>query len=279
MSIEEDCMFKEINLKKQKINLSNIQELLYNTYNNIIFSTLPYILYKENISKRCINYYNSGNCIGICEFIKLYLKQNFNVNSVIIPASVPQQFKTKGTPHLTHCAILIPISYHEFYIIDCALYFLKPMYCDLNNNIYRRIELSNIYSYEIESIDYIVENCTNLLLDNKYNQKIIDKTICVKCNFTDDPLDHWKYYLNEIINPDYNIGYSYILNKPKPFLLYTKIIDNKPVLIYKLVIDTDGTIIVKQYPENKIILKGDSILFNDSKIARYIDKFLSSDFI
>ena len=279
MTIEENCNFKEIIMKPQNLNNSIINELLYNTYNNIVFSTIPYIIYKESLSKNCINKYNSGNCIGKCEFLKIYLKNNFNIDSYIIPASVPIKFKTEGTPHLTHCALLVPTSYHEFYIIDCALYFLQGMYCNLKNNIYRQIISSDIYSREIDKIDYILEDCKNLYLDSMYNQKLKEKSICVKCNYNDDPSDTWNYYLNEILNPDSNIGYSFLLNKPEPFILYTKIIDNKPVLLYKLIIDSDGIINVKSYPNKEIIFKGDSILFDNSEIKTKFNRYLSYEYI
>ena len=97
---------------------------------------------------RSLQQYNSGNCIVFAESVKLYLKKNFNIKSYIIGASVPSIFKVPGTPHICHCAVVIPISLYEFYILDCALYFLTPMYCSLKDNKVREIYNSNCHNHE-----------------------------------------------------------------------------------------------------------------------------------
>ena len=47
---EKDCIFNKIEMINQKINKNMIKILLYNLYNNIYFSTFPYLLYKEEDS-------------------------------------------------------------------------------------------------------------------------------------------------------------------------------------------------------------------------------------
>ena len=116
-STPQNCIFKEIKMMNQKISDKHFSELLHNVYNSVVFSTLPYTLYKENESTECIHKYNSGNCIALSQFVKKYLQANHNITSYVIAASVPQRCKTPGTPHLTHCAILIPLSEYKFCII------------------------------------------------------------------------------------------------------------------------------------------------------------------
>ena len=90
--IEKDkivYLIKSIYLIKKLI-IKYIKTMLYNVYNNICFSTFPYLLYKESHSKSCIEKFNSGNCIAFCYFIKIYLLNNYNIKSYIIGASVPE---------------------------------------------------------------------------------------------------------------------------------------------------------------------------------------------
>ena len=52
---------------------------------------------------------------------------------------------------------------------------------------------------------------------NNYNEN----SLFVKAEFTELENQTWKYYLNEIENPDNNISISFLRNKPKPFIMYT----------------------------------------------------------
>ena len=40
----QDCIFNNIEMVKQNISQKQFSELFHNVYNNIIFSTFPYIL-------------------------------------------------------------------------------------------------------------------------------------------------------------------------------------------------------------------------------------------
>ena len=159
MSKTDNCIFNTIKMIPQKLTQEIFEELKFNLYKKIMFSTFPYITYKESTSISCINKYNSGNCIAICNFVSIYLKRNFNINSYIIPASVPRECKISGTPHLTHCAVLIPISSYEFCLFDGALFFNDLMYCNLKNNIFRKIQLSDIYNHSLQDVEYIIKDC------------------------------------------------------------------------------------------------------------------------
>ena len=95
----QNCIFRDIQMIEQKISDKQISELLYNVYNNAIFSTIPYTLYKETHSNNCIYKYNSGNCIALSYFVKEYLQANHSITSYIIAASVPKSCKTTGTKY------------------------------------------------------------------------------------------------------------------------------------------------------------------------------------
>ena len=274
----EDCIFNNIQMMKQNISKKQFSELLHNVYNNMIFSTFPYILYKERNSDSCVYKYNSGNCIAFSHFIKHYLKVNYNINSNIIAASVPNSCKVIGTPHLSHCAVLIPLSNNEFYIIDSSLYFLEPMYCNLKENIQRTIKKSDVYQHVTQNVIYKILRCNNYSLDVNYNQTLKEKSLCVSCYIENNENEHWNYYLNEIVNPDNNIGHSFLTHKKNPFMMYTKVINNIPALKYKLDVQDNGTIVIKQYPENKVIFNGNSKQFDETEIKTELQKYLSNDF-
>ena len=144
----ESLKLKNIYLKKQNINNNIIKELLHNLYKNIRFSTFPYLTYKLKNSHESLNRFNSGNCIALAYFIKKYLKQNYNIDSYLIGASVPDIFKVENTPEICHCAVCIPINSNEFYILDCAFYFIEPIYCNILENIERKIQYSDAYNHE-----------------------------------------------------------------------------------------------------------------------------------
>lgn len=274
----EDCIFNNIEMMKQNLSQKTISELFHNVYNNIIFSTFPYVLYKERNSESCIHKYNSGNCIAFSQFIKHYLQVNYNITSHIIVASVPSSCKVAGTPHLSHCAVLIPLSNHEFCVIDASLYFLEPMFCNLQENIQRTVKKSNVYTHTIENVNYMISRCGDCRLDAKYNQTLKDKSLCVSCHVENNQSEHWNYYLNEIMNPDNNIGHSFLTHKKNPFLMYTKVNNHIPVLKYKVNVQDDGSIMINQYPENKVVFHGNSTQFDDTRIRQELHKYLSNEY-
>lgn len=268
----------KIYLFKQNINLDIIKDLFYKMYNNIFFSTFPYILYKETMSSNCINKYNSGNCIAIAEFMKKFLNSNYNLKSYLIPASVPKSCKVLGTGYLSHVALLIPISEYEFYILDGALYFVSPIYCNLNDNIRRHCYLTDVYEYKLRKINYEIKDCEKIQLDDKYNQKLLDSSICVKCIYDIYPEENWEYYLNEIENPDNNIGYLFLQCKKDPFIMQTSYNNNKVKMEYKLMLDLEKNILkIVKYPEKKILYNSEPTMNND--IVINLNKYLSDHIV
>lgn len=254
----ENCVFQKLYLFHQKINQTQIRSLLENIYNMFCFSTFPYLVYNEESSKRCVEKYNSGNCIAFCYFIKTYLQTNYNIKSFIIGASVPSIFKVHGTPHMCHCAIIIPIGLHEFYLMDCALYFLEPLYCSLKENNEKSISACDVYSHQTTEVYYQLSKCSDTYLDIDYNQQLPDKTLCISCYFDTNQHDIWNYYLIEILNPDDNIGYSFLQYKPNPFMLYTIFEDDIVKLKYKIQFE-NGKMVITKYPEKDIIYDGTTL--------------------
>ena len=252
---EEDCKFQKIELFHQTIDKKDISYLFYNMYNSICFSTFPYLIYNQENSKISVQKFNSGTCISFCYFIKMYLKKNYGINSYIIPASVPSIFKVKGTPKMSHCAIVIPINLQEFYILDGALYFLEPMFCSLKDNKERVILSSNAHRHKNTFIHYSLKKCDKTMIDEKFEQFLPNKTIRTSCYFRDIPNDLWNYYLCEIKNPDYNIGYSFIKNKEYPFIMKTYYQDGIVKLKYKLELQ-NNKILIYEYPSGNMIYDG-----------------------
>lgn len=272
---------QNIYLKKQNITPFMIKEVLHNLYKNIRFSTFPYLTYKIRSSMNCLKQYNSGNCIALAQFIKIYLKNNYNIDSYLIGASVPDIFKVENTPIMCHCAICIPISNHEFYILDAAFYFVEPMYCNLNDNIERKIQHSDIYSHVNSTICYIIDICHDCKIDKDFNQHLMPESLCVSCYFEQDNSQKWNYYLNEILNPDESIGSYFLENKYLPFLLYTDY-DSKENMVkmsHKILIDENGEIVIKKYPEKEILFKGNIYqLNNDNKLYRLVHHNMNKHF-
>ena len=274
----QNCLFKNIKMIDQNVSKQQFSESFQNLYKNIIFSTFPYTLYKETCSETCVNKYNSGNCIALSQFVKTYLQKNYNIESHIIAASVPNCCKTPGTPHLTHCAILVPLSSYEFFIFDPALFFLEPMYCSLKDNEQRTIKMANVYEHNTRNVNYIISKCADCQLDENYNQTLIPNSLCVSCQFEENENETWNYYLNEILNPDNNIGHSYLNHKKEPFMMYTTLVNNLPILKYKLKIQDDGLLTVKKYPNNEIVFNGNSQQFDKTNLRQELRKYLSNDF-
>ena len=280
MSERGDCIFNSIKMVSQKLTQEIFDELKFNLYKNIMFSTFPYITYKQSQSISCLNKYNSGNCIAICNFTYIYLKRNFDIDSYIIPASTPRECKVLGTPHMSHCAILIPTSLHEFCIFDGSLFFNELMYCNLKNNTNRKILLSDIYNHSPIEVEYIIRDCDrNICLDKQFNQTLIEDTIYVSCNYSQDKSNIWNYYLNEIVNPDDNIGKSFIINKPNPFLLFSEYEKNNCYLKYKIELQNDGDIKITEYPGKTIIFNGNSIEFKNNPISNKLMRYFSREIV
>ena len=217
-----------IKLQKQPMNIERMKDALYTCYENISFSTFPYIRYKLTSSEKTLDKYNSGNCIALSTFIKRYLKANYKIKSYIVPATVPSIFRVEGTPDICHVALLIPVTTTTYYIVDPAFYFLEPIHAkDFETH---KIDSMNIHKKTHEFIHYKQENNA------------------VRCYFEKE--DPWFYYTYEVLDPDQSIGCHFIREKPEPFLCKTIVLNNGDVYKKYHLKEEDGTfIVIKDHEE------------------------------
>jgi len=205
-------IFAGIKLKKQNVKKEDVEDALQVCYDNISFSTFPYIVYGIKSSNDTLNKYNSGNCIALSLFIKKYLK-NIGINSHLIPASVPKIHMVEGVNHICHVSLLIPYDKDKFYIVDPAFYFLTPLDCCISKNHLKRSDSMDIHRETITPVNYMIKSA------DKHNQHEIQVT----CYFDEDPEDVWHYYVQEISlhDADTFVGAKFMEMKPEPFIVKT----------------------------------------------------------
>lgn len=228
---------------EQPIKIDELKESMIVCYNHICFSTFPYISYKVMSSKEAILQYNSGNCIGLSHFLKMYLKKNYNIESFIIPSSVPDAFIVKGQDKICHCALFVPKNKYEYFILDCAFYFNEPIYVNVNDTKNKHIFCTNIHRNMIEQLTYCSISCNE--------KSMLSDIYGCECFFANNPQDKWCYYMNEIINPDETIGLKYHLIKKNPFLVKTIVVNNQIIQKYYLKKINEKIIISEGNNENQ----------------------------
>jgi len=262
----------KIFLLNQPVTKRMVRDALNLCYDNIAFSTFPYILYKIKSSRTSLERYNSGNCIALSCFLQKYLKNNYGIVSYIVPASVPRIYQVENSPELCHVALLIPISSHSFYIIDPAFYFMEPILCDLNEPPIRGIETMNIHSNEVIILKSQLVNASA--------PGLIPQTLGCKCWYENTPDDPWFYYTNEVLDPDESIGGHFIRNKPEPFLCKTRVLPSGEIYKdYHLKMENQNLIIIKNHieiykgPINKIPKKIEYEIH--TKLFKYFSNFMS----
>lgn len=218
---------------KNKIITENlIIDELEKCYKNTAFSTFPYIREGLN-SSQSIQKYHSGNCISLSMFIKNELNKK-NINSFLIPATIPKKYQSVGYLDISHVVLCIPVSKKEFFIADPAFYFLNPIHVQIGKPI-KTVFSKNIYTkeYSSELSEYTSIDAVNCKLNYFKNRQILNefqffppKTIYIECSYQNEPLDTWKYFIREVINPDTAITSFYVTIKNKPFLTSTIIDKN-----------------------------------------------------
>ena len=258
------------NITKQDINEQNLLHALNISYNNIAFSTFPYI-YHNNNSKESIKNFKSGNCIALSMFLKNFLKTNYNLKSFLIPASVPDIFKKESYLDISHVALAVQKNKNIIYILDPAFYFIKPMKINLNNiNESNEMHMKNIYSDTLDLFNYKLMKSDKQIKLNNY-QRLPKNTLYSRCNFDNNTYDTWNYYLREIKNPDIAISSFFInLLKFQPFITKTKLIGGDCKLEFMIKFKDDNNVEIKH-------LK-DSLYYGDPKnIPQNIIKFLNKN--
>ena len=173
--------FSIIKMKKQAITKDIVEEALRICYDNISFSTFPYIVYGLNSSKKTLQQYNSGNCIALSLFLKTYFK-NLGIISHLIPASVPKIHMVPGVNHICHVSLLIPYDKDKYFIVDPAFHFLEPLNCieKENENVEPASNSEGRKKKEKLNVKSLVSSASNVynkqqvpkhLIDNYYNKK------------------------------------------------------------------------------------------------------------
>lgn len=241
---------KSINFKDQDVNQNQIIKALKVCYENACFSTMPYI-YDNYNSEEAMDYTNSGNCISLSLFLKKYLKQNYNIDSVLIPASIPNMYKREGYLPISHVALSIPKNKNEAYIADPAFYFKEPFLYNKNGNE-GIIQSSNIYDDVFEELNFTSKMSEDDEILHQL-QKIPKKTPYCECSKKTNPDDSWNYYLREVVDPDKSIGTFYI-NLQKPFISTTRLDSNNQCRMDKYIKIDGDNISIKE--KNKELYNG-----------------------
>lgn len=253
---------RPIDFKEQPVNKNKIMKALKVCYGNTCFSTFPY-MYDHYNSEEAIDYTNSGNCISLSLFLKKFLKQNYNINSTLIPASIPNMYKKEGYLPISHVALAIPKNKDEAYIADPAFYFREPILYDKKGNT-GSINSSNIYEDSLEELDFTSNISTED--ENLHElQKIPKKTPYCECSKKTNPDDSWNYYLREVVDPDKSIGTFYI-NLQKPFISTTRLDSNNQCRMDKYVKLDGDNIIIKE--KNKELYNGPITEIPDKLISK-----------
>jgi len=256
-------ILNNINIEHQEVTPSILKEALIHCYNHICFSTYPYISYNTMLSKDTITKYNSGNCIGLTYFIQQYLKNNYNINSHQIIASVPDHFRISAQPNICHVVLFICKSGYEYYIVDPAFYLLEPIHIDIRDNREKQIETYNIHDDRLSILCYSVGKSEH-----------IENTFSCMCYFTEYPKNKFEYIFKEIINPDETIGKTYHSLKKEPFLIKTRYQNNRIEKLYHIKKENNHIVVIKN---NNVVYDGPSTKYDYTKLrelAKYIDPVL-----
>uniref|UniRef100_A0A6C0EJ41 Uncharacterized protein n=1 Tax=viral metagenome TaxID=1070528 RepID=A0A6C0EJ41_9ZZZZ len=274
---------------EQDFTESIIIDSLEKCYQTCAFSTFPYIIHNYN-SLQAILLTKSGNCISLSLFIKLFLKEHYNIYSYLIPCTIPKKYKHSDYLDICHVALAIPLNKNCVYIVDPAFYFLNPIIVNLSTmscttvfskSIYDREKSSDLKTYS--SID-IVESCPKKIekntIFNKY-QTIGKNTYYANSYFKNDPTDNWCYFLTEIINPDEAITSFFIHIKNNPFIT-TTYIDKQGVCTSEYFIKlTPGYIEISKDAEDMERINVDEVTKTqintiDKKIGGFLQDSLSN---
>ena len=245
-----DLKVRKLDTNGNKEDLVN-KEILSKVLKHIIsthpFSTFPYIV-KNNNSYQAHKGLSSGNCIALSMATQDKLRSDHNINSTLIPATIPNRFKDPGYLDIAHVALYVPESRQRGYILDPAFYFKEPMEINYNNsnnnnnNNNNTCKMRNLYEGKDETIHYDIDKLMDKLILNKH-QTLHGGTTYIEGSTDKDLTDKWRYYLTEIVNPDSAIGNYYINIKRNPFIciadddynmkLYIKFLDDNNMKIQK----------------------------------------------
>ena len=243
----------------QDVNQIKMMDGLKHVHQNYAFSTFPYLIHNNN-SKDAIKNFKSGNCISLSFGLKNYLKEQYNIDSFLIPATIPKMYNRDGYLDISHVALAIPKNNRKIYIADCAFYFINPIKVRYYKKDPQVIFSKNIYEPEykknLREYKSLIKNVAKTgkleedLVFNKY-QKIPINTYYSECYQYEN--DKWKYFLTEILNPDKAISNFFINIRIEPFIVSTKIDDNGICTSdYIIKIVDDKLSVKKEHGETKL---------------------------
>jgi len=233
---------------KKPISEDVIIDALESCYRKCAFSTFPYIMEKST-SAQAIKKYKCGNCIALSMYIREYLKKHHNIKSALIPATIPNKYKSPGYLDISHVALAVPFTSGDIFIVDPSFYFLNPIKLNIHTPSNFNIFSKNIYQPEYNkelsqynSIDIVSGKSYNLprpLVLNKH-QTLPGNTPVAHCSYKKDPSDTWKYFMCEVVNPDEAISSFYISIKNQPFITDTVLDQNGiPTLSDRIKVDNN----------------------------------------
>ena len=236
----------------QSPKLNILQSALLHCYNNIPYSTFPYI-FNQVDSRKSLKHFNSGNSIAMCYYIKQYLKK-YKIKSYLIPATLPDYLMKPEYLTIAHVAIAVPSHDNIIWILDPGLYLLEPVKIVISQiqSNYKNTKQLNIYNNTISTNYYINYNNYQEKL-NQY-QHIPKQTYNIL--FTNKDIS-WKYYLREIINPDKAIT-SFLINAQSHYNPHIIIINklSNTIQCELIIYITANTIFIKHYNKVIIIING-----------------------
>jgi len=265
---------KAFRFKDQNVTEQQIKRAFIACYSNISFSTIPYLLYNYN-SVQTLKIMNGGNCIALSLFLKKYLKDNFNVTSYLIPASIPKLYQDPQFLTLSHVALAVPISKTEVFVCDSAFYFQEPLRIQLTDGATSSpVDSIGIYDNTVNQVYGKMEFTASKQVLNPY-QTIRANTYACVCHYDDQTSDTWKYYLTEITNPDQSIGTTFIQTKTRPFICSTKVRNGRSVMDTYLKYITDTEIKLEHnyktlYTGNMLNIPDSLLQFINRKLFRYL---------
>ena len=212
-------------------------------------------------SRDALKYFNSGNCIALSMCVQKYLKQTFNIESFLIPATI-KKYQHTDYLDISHVALAIPVNKNEYFIADSAFYFLNPIKINIKNlqnasnqivfskNIYQFEPFSKIENYSsIQKIKYVNKKFNQIRLYNKF-QSIPTNTYYTECYYTDDVNDKWNYFLIEVLNPDEAISTFFINIRNKPFITSCIMDHNGVCKIQYYIKFSESNFFVEKYAKN-----------------------------
>ena len=113
-------------IRSQEVNVENLTFALKNCAHKCPFSTFPYAV-KNKTSRKSLKDHGCGNCIALSLYIKNLLKKKFDLQSFLIPATIPTSYQKSGFLEISHVALAVPENRQRGYILDPAFYLKKPI--------------------------------------------------------------------------------------------------------------------------------------------------------